>query len=292
MKGISSRVTKIGWNVNRVHYSADADKDPATPTGAAWYTNICKGMRARDVRKEYEIDYGALSGQLVFPELDESIHVVQPYELDPKSWTSYLGADPHPRTPHAFVWLCVNRYGKQVIPYSYWPQLEDESEPRLTVAEYVENLKLIEASSLVIPARYRVMDVAGKSFNADEERNYFDMYRLAGIHFQPAKRNRDHSGYDLIGQVLRLKDYEGVEEPTLTIMQGCGDNDELIRELRTIRFREWKQVMTDKDPPEEVEEKTRHLVDCLSYIELDRPRFIDVSRKSAPYVPIYPNLGR
>jgi hypothetical protein len=283
VKGISSRITPLGWNVNRVHYSADPDKDPSTPAGAAWYENICKGMRARDVRKEYEIDYGALSGQLVFPEMDESIHVVRPYELDRNDWTCWLGADPHPRAPHAFVWLVVNRYGQKVVLYSYWPQLEDESQPRLTVAEYAENLKLIEASSLVIPSRYKVMDVAGKSFNATEKYDFFDAYRYEGIYFQPAKRNRDHSGYDLIGQALKLAEYNDGERPELTIMAGCGDNDELIRELRTVRFREWKQVMTDKDPPEEVEQKQRHLVDCLSYILLDDPRFIDLRRPAEQY---------
>ena len=87
---------------------------------------------------------------------------------------------------------------------SYWPQ-RDESEPRQTVKEYVDDLKEIENSGLIVPSRYEVMDVAGKSFNADEERNYFDAYRDEGVYFQPAKKNRDLSGYDWISQALRPK---------------------------------------------------------------------------------------
>lgn len=293
MKGISSRVTPLGWNVIRVHYTADPEKDPSTENGAAWYANARKGMRDRDWRKEYEIDYRALSGQLVFPEFDESIHVVEPYVLNKQFWTAWLGADPHPRTPHAFVWLCVNKGGRLVIPYSYWPQLDDENARRLTVVEYASHITLIEKSSLVVPSRYKVMDVAGKSFNSDEEHNYFDAYRDAGLFFQPAKRNRDNSGYDLISEALKLEDYgeEGLQ-PTLTIMSGCGDNDFLIHKLKTIRFREWKQVITDKDPPEEVEDKEKHLIDCLSYILLDEPRFVDLTRRHEEPDPIYPNLGR
>ncbi len=33
--------------------------------------------------------------------------------------------------------------------------------------------------------------------------------------------------------------------------------------------------MTHKDPLEKAQEKRRHLVDCLGYILLDRPRFVD-----------------
>ena len=294
MRGVSTRQTPLGWTVIRVHYTADADKDPSTPAGSAWYALARKGMRDRDWRKEYEIDYRALSGQLVFPEMDESIHVVHPFRLDPRWWTCWLGCDPHPRTAHAFVWLAVNREGEKVVPYSYWPKPEDEGVKRLTVPEYAESIKLIEASPLVIPARYRVMDVAGKAFNADEERNYFDMYQDAGLFFNPAKRNRDNSGFDLISEALRLKPYgeEKEERPMLTIMAGCGDNDFLIHKLKTIRFREWKQVMTDKDPPEEVEDKEKHLIDGLSYILLDEPRFVDPSPIREEYTPLYPGLGR
>jgi hypothetical protein len=33
-------------------------------------------------RKEFEIEYGALGGELVFPESEPGLHVVAPFELD------------------------------------------------------------------------------------------------------------------------------------------------------------------------------------------------------------------
>jgi hypothetical protein len=277
-------MTSIGWHVIRLHYSADEAKDPSTPEGRKWLAETKKGISDARFRKEFEIDYGALGGQLVFPEFDESIHVVEPFRLHPDEWTTWLGADPHPRTPHAFLWLSINREGDMVVSFSHWPQ-RDESEPRQTVKEYVDDLKAIENSGLVVPSRYEVMDVAGKSFNADEERNYFDAYRDEGVHFQPAKRNRDLSGYDLICQALRPKPYGegGKEKPSLLIMAGLGDNDVLVDRLKTIRFKEYKQPTTDKNPPEEVEDKNRHLIDCLSYILLDDPRFIDLHEAQEEY---------
>jgi len=65
------------------------------------------------------------------------------------------------------------------------------------------------------------MDVAGRSFNATEELSYFDAYRNEDVYFNPAKKNRDLSGYELINEALKPKVYtvgNTTEEwPRLTI---------------------------------------------------------------------------
>ncbi len=224
MKGCSTRAV-TGWTVNRLHYSADPEKDPSTEHGAKWLEDAQRGVRKRDWRQEYEIDYRARSGQPVFPEFDENIHVVKPFIMAPGAWTVYRGADPHPRTAHAFVWLAINRDGEMVIPWSWWPQeqndeLEGLGKPRLTVTDYAKRLKMVDESGLNLEAYRSVMDVAGKSFNADENVDYFQKYRGENIYFQPAKKNRDLSGYDSISEVLKPAKFEDFEYPKLTIMAG------------------------------------------------------------------------
>jgi hypothetical protein len=270
-------MTSIGWHVIRWHYSADDAKDPRTAEGRKWLVETKKGISDARFRKEFEIDYGALGGQLVFPEFDESIHVVDLFRLHLADWTTWLACDPHPRMAHGFLWLCVNRDGDMVVPWSYWPEQKDKTAPRRTIKQYAQDVQEVEKLSWKPPARFRVMDVAGRNFNATEETNYFDAYQAEGLFFQPAKRNRDLTGYDLISQALRPKPYgeDGGEKPSLLIMRNCGDNDVLIDRLKTIRFKEYKQAVADKNPPEEVEDKNRHLIDCLSYILLDEPRFIE-----------------
>jgi hypothetical protein len=80
------------------------------------------------------------------------------------------------------------------------------------------------------------------------------------------------------------------DRPRLTIMRGVGDNDELAAQLRDLRFREHRGTVVDKDAPEEVEQKRRHLVDCLSYILLDGPEFIPAGQRSG-FHSIYPKIG-
>jgi hypothetical protein len=286
-RGISIRTTSLGFNVMRLHYSSDADKDPATENGRLWLEQAKTGMSEARWRKEYEIDYGALGGQLVFPEFDPSIHVVEEFRLDPNEWTIWMACDPHPRTPHAFLWLGINRNGEMAVKFSWWPQNYVRSDFHATVKHYAEGVKLVE-DELGWRIYNRIMDSAGKGMNADEERSYFDAYREAGLYFRAAKKNRDLSGFDLINDVLKPTSFVAGNEqklkPRLTIMEG---NEELVWQISHLRFAEWRGNVVDKDPPEKPQEKRRHLVDCLAYILLDKPRFIERRRRSVPYDPIY-----
>jgi hypothetical protein len=290
-KGISTRTTSLGFHVLRLHYSSDPDKDPATEPGRLWMKQAKSGMSDARWRKEYEIDYGALSGQLVFPEFDPGIHVVEEFKLDPNQWTVSMACDPHPRTPHAFLWLAINREGEMVVNFSWWLQSYVRSDFHATVKHYADCLKTAEDFS-GWKVYNRVMDSAGKGMNADEERSYFDAYREAGIYFRPAKKNRDLSGFDLIAEALRPTGFVAGNEkrmkPQLTIMEG---NDELVWQMSHLRFSEWRGNVTDKDPPEKAQEKRRHLVDCLAYVLLDRPRFIDRRPRPSTWRPIYSELG-
>lgn len=292
MRGISTRETSLGFHVMRLHYSADQDKNPETETGSAWLEQAKQGMSDARWRKEFEIDYGALGGELVFPEFDPSIHIVEPFELDPENWTTWMACDPHPRTPHGFVWLGVSGEGDMVIPTSYWPASAVTPTFRATCRQYASAVKFIE-EDYKLKVYKRLMDVAGKSFNASEEHSFFEAYRDAGLSFYPAKKNRDLSGFELINSALQpVKVTIGSEtkmRPRLTIMRG---NDELVWQISHLRFSEWKASVTDKDPPEKTEEKRKHLVDCLAYVLLDEPRHV-VKRTAQgwQFNPNTPNAG-
>jgi hypothetical protein len=285
MKGISKRTTSLGFNILRLHYTADPDKDPATPAGKLWYDEARKGISDARWRQEHEIDYGALGGQLVFPEFEPSAHVVPAFDLNPEFWTTWMACDPHPRAPHAFLWLSVNRIGEMVVSFSWWEENTGTEKKRLTVKDYAAWIKKVEETK-GFKRPYRVMDVAGKSFNATEEHSYFDAYREEGIYFQPGKKNRDMSGFELINEALRLKPYSvgnGEElRPKLTFM-GDGANDELVYQISHLRFAEFRGNVVDKEDPQMPVEKRRHLVDALCYILLDQPRFIDLSRPVEQY---------
>ena len=65
----------------------------------------------------------------------------------------------------------------------------------------------------------------------------------------------------------------------------------LVRQLKSLRYKEWKGNITDKDAPEEPQQKERHLIDCLSYILLDRPEFVSQGKSVSTRKLMYPSLG-
>jgi hypothetical protein len=292
VRGISTRETSLGFHVIRLHYSADPDKDPETEAGRVWLAQAKQGMSESRWRKEYEVDYGALGGERVFPELDPSVHIIEPFDLDMDAWTVWMACDPHPRTPHAFVWLAVNSEGDMVILFSYWPASAVTPDYRATCKHYADAVEYYEEDSK-LKVYKRLMDVAGKAFNASEEHSYFEAYRDAGLPFYPAKKNRDFSGFELINAALQPLRFQIGDEittrPRLRIFKG---NEELCYQISHLRFDEWKGagMAAEKDPPERVREQRKHLVDCLAYILLDEPCHI-AKRKFDDFQHIYPSTA-
>ncbi len=288
MKGFSVRQIPVGkpgagTKVVRLHYSADPNM---TPERVAQLKSQYPDVTMWD--REMEIDDSARGGQKVFPGFDESIHVVPPFlPLRKEDWTTWLACDPHPRRAHAFVFLCVNKYGEMVVPWSYWPeevnkQRDQQGQSRILIREYAEDLASIVKAGMFPDSHIELMDSAGKNFNADEEDNFFDRYQQHGLIFTPAKKNREYAGYDLIEDALTPKKWTvgniEVMKPTLTIMAGCGDNDILAFQMKQLRWKELTgEAVVNKDAPGQPVDKDHHLVDCVSYILLDGPRFIDRS---------------
>jgi len=307
MKGLTLRQIPAGKpgagiKVVRLHYSADPTM---TPDRISQLKSEYPDQSYWD--REMEIDPNSRSGRRVFPEFNEEIHYVPQFlPLHPPSeWTVYRACDPHPRRAHSFVWLAVNKYGEMTIPWSWWPEevnlarergeMGQEKRHRLLIREYAEMLRDVEKANFFPPSFLDIMDSAGKNFNSDEKHNFFDAYRQEDIYWQPAKKNIEYAGYALINRVLAPTKYTiGNEErvtPLLTIMQGCGDNEKLVRQLKFLRWREWRGVVPDKDAPDTPEEKDRHLVDCLSYILLEMPELIGQGTPLPKFRPLYPAIG-
>jgi len=297
LKKIPDGKPAAGTTVAWLHYTADPTMTPER------VAELKRGYPDQSIwDREMEIDPRARSGQKVFPEWNAGLHCVAArLPLAAQYWTTYLACDPHPRRAHAFVWLCVNKYGEMVVPWSWWPEednrlREARGKSRFLIREYAEGLRDVDEAKLFPPVLRRWMDSAGKNFDADQEHNFFDAYQLEGIYFQPAKKNREYAGYSLISRALvpqKIVCAEGeVSRPLLTIMRGCGHNDILAGQIERLRFREYRGIVVDKDAPDEPEGKDRHLVDCLSYILLEMPRFVAPhGPRRSTFVPANPATG-
>lgn len=312
--GVTERRTPQGYLIGRVHFSSDPAKD------AAW----AEGRRRRSpneetYRMEYEIDFYARSGALMYPEFEEG-HVVCPPFTIPHEWTRYMGCDPHKRRPHFFLWMAVDPFGDHWYYRESWeskiygrPGRVPEDDAIQTIAAYCDALRWLEGEEnrYFAPGGFadnggkqeqiflRIMDTHGKAIYAethdgkDDPETFWDRYRKEGFLFREARKDVQ-AGRDTVGRRLRprlIADADGERlSPVIHIFNTC---PELILELKTNRFPVLTPAQADKQDPTDKElQKRKHATDCLRYIEIEDPQFIEpVDLSRLQHKPIYKGIS-
>ena len=140
-----------GIPVLQIRYWADPEKDET------WAAEEKKKYTSSAYwNKEMLGDAYALDGQLVYPEFSPLIHVI-PDEKIPRRGCRYMAIDPHPRTPHAFLWLLVDRYGDIYAYRELWESIvygqnrlvkDTDEEKRWKIWEYAETVVRLEGNRL------------------------------------------------------------------------------------------------------------------------------------------------
>lgn len=289
MPGLMLRRTEKGIAVVTVHYSADTDLSEER----------INELRNRYTKQtwwdlEMEIKYDALSGQLVYPEFDIKLHVVPP-DLIPTRGCRFMAIDPHPRTPHAFLWILLDPWGDYWVYRELWPSVgyaqpgnvgDDAQENRYTIREYCETIAYLERNELKFhypetPQEYgtykqnsngeriidRFMDQAGKGFYVGEGRNeltHADIYRNYDIVCSdPIKSHK--SGEDAIRDLLKIRTHDIYGKwPKLHISSKC---PELILEFQKHRYKKSPDhQLEERDLRQEGVQARTHMLDLLRYL--------------------------
>lgn len=298
MPGVLLKRTKDGKAVLRLHYTADPVLTP---------DKIAK-MRAKyssDAmwRKEMEIEYAALGGALIYPEFSYESHVV-PDSWVPKKGCRYMSLDPHPRTPHACLWVLIDEWSDWWIYRELWPSVgygetrkltDQDIENSYPIKYYAEAIATLEGNYLewrneetdrefalyrqsVDGERmiFRLMDQAGKGFRASGEgqqlETYSTRYARFGLHFRDPKKAHE-SGEDAIRDLLKPRQHDARGMwPRLHIAESC---PELILELKQHKYKVTKGGATDeRDLRQQNTEARCHLIDNLRYLANSPAQYI------------------
>lgn len=295
--GLAMRRTASGAAVIRLHYSAD---ETMTPERVA---KIKSGFLNDEARwsKEMDMNVHALSGQLIYPDFDPLIHVIDDEDV-PKSLTRYMAIDPHPRTPFAFLWLGINRFQDVYVYRDYWPskvygtskRLKDsDDDPQYTTKEYVEAIAHLEGNEIRwkkdaneteygeyirLPhgeeIMYRYMDQAGKAFRVSGEGTPMETIASRFIEYGMPCRDpyKIHSaGEDAIRELLRVRMWQGRPWSKLHIARSCR---ELIWEFQNNRYMPTRGDVRWKEVSQETQKVRSHCLDLLRYLATSRIEWI------------------
>lgn len=148
--GMMMRRTENGYAVVRLHYTADPDK------GDEWVSRERPKFSPAWWDQEMEINAHARSGQLVYPEFDATIHVL-PDDRIPQRLCRWMAIDPHPRTPHAFLWIGIDRWSDWYVYRELWPSKvygkpislkDDEEDESYAIRDYAETIAYLEGNRI------------------------------------------------------------------------------------------------------------------------------------------------
>jgi hypothetical protein len=252
-------------------------------------------------RREMLIQADALSGVRVYPEFNPEVHVI-PDEDVPKRGCIYMSIDPHPRTPHAMLWVLIDRWSDWYVYREMWPSIaypidgrwrrlrDDDQDNVFDTRDYATWIALFEGNSIKWSnqetdreyGRYeekpggeriagRFMDQAAKGFTAKKigkrELSYWDVYRDTGIVCRAPVKSHE-VGETAIHSLLlpRKHEFQG-EWPRLHIAASC---KELIAEFPRHRYKRRRTISEDADLKQEARTVRTHMLDNLRYIATDR----------------------
>ncbi len=275
-KGIEQWMTADGVNVVQLHYSADPDKDPATPLGQAWLKEALKGypggMNDPRWRKEMEIDFYAFSGQLLFPFLieNESTILVDPITSIPPHWRLTAGFDYGTRSPSAFI---VTGWDEYLHPTTLWEYYEAPKDKKESLTAFRARKGYKRTAKAIKTSPFYKHVLAGGGIIADSSiadktqqtksglKSMQDLFAEEGLYFNLAQRQvgGDIAWYEMVSSRF----WADPTKPLWKITKNCSW---LWWELKGLRFKEWGAAASvDKNFREEVVDKNNHATDAIKY---------------------------
>lgn len=175
--GLRERRLSTGFYHVRVGFSADPLKDDDWARREALKYG---GFDAPQWRREQGIDYKAVSGQRIWPMLDEKIHNAQ---IDVKDWTLFRVIDQGIRHPTVCMWVAVNKKGDRHFYREYYA----------TDRSIAMNCRAILSYEKVSDT---YIDPTTRKRNAETLKTTIQVYEENGIYCIPA--DNSFVGYDSV----------------------------------------------------------------------------------------------
>ena len=301
--GMYMRRDKSGAAVISLHYSADPTMDLAK----------LEKLRAKSTSQaiwdmEMEGNATAMEGQLVYPEFDVKIHVL-PHDTVMwedkergirRKFCRYMSIDPHPRTPHAMLWVGIDKWEDWWIYREMWESpnygeyrnlTDSDVTKQFSSREYAEAIAFLEWNTLEFRNEHtaneyasyrpqaggerilqRFMDQAGKGFNEQGTNDvYAKRYRQYGITCSDPKK--EHKiGEDAIRDLLRPRHHELLGLwPRLHVSDRCV---EIILEFQEYRYAQTQPWRVDvKELNQRGVEARCHQLDNMRYLATSGARY-------------------
>lgn len=208
----------------------------------------------KTARKEGKFQH--LTG-LIYKEFNPQYHVIEPFELKEEDYSWYEAVDPHPRTPHAVLWLAVARDGTKYVVDEYFKHGTVEE---LARDIYTKRRGKRIVRGIIDPISVGLDPITGTTL----QKELLDR----GLFYEEASK-------DLTAGILRVKQ-------ALTLRNGRSEIyffstcERTLWEIKRYIWDEWKGTSKDtRDPKPKPKDKDDHMMECLYRLLLLEPQFVE-----------------
>ena len=279
MDGLLIKQNQNKHRVIRLHYSADVEKNPILEKGKKWRDEMANryigGVNSLGWRREMELDFGAGSGELVFPEFldrESADIVIDPFEIS-ETFTLYGGLDWGNRNHVAFNVYAIDESEDNY--YSIWEYYKPGNETNV--------FRVAEMMHVQCPYYERLQSIYyDPSMNKeDQQRESLDDKTSIIRMFQeevkeeyvvdklvPASGRSDVAAIQLSRLILF-----GNDKSKLHIFKSCPNQ---INEFRNLKYPERKDYINES---EKILDKNNHSWDTWKYFILSNPYTVKPEQK-------------
>jgi hypothetical protein len=268
VRGITHYNTASGFHAVRVHYSADPEKDPDTPVGSEWLSKVLigipGGINSAIFRQEFEIDWDAAGGELVFPQLEpfRSKIIAAPFSV-PESWSLYGSFDYGHRNPSSFHVYAIDHDGDIWAVWEYYAAGKGYRQ----IARAIRSCPQFDKLAYLPIADPSIWAKTQQTVNDQNEMKsiaqlFFELPEGERIVFSPGKSGGDITVAEKInGELWNTEELKKGRKPRLHIFATCPF---LIWELGKLRYKDWGGSMQEyRNLQESIVDKDNHAFDDL-----------------------------
>jgi len=271
------KTNKQGHRIVRLHYSADPGKNPETDTGAKWFkewsNRYVGGAGSLGWRSEYEIDFGAGSGELVFPEFYEKENeiCIAPFEV-PEAFTLFGGLDWGNRNNVSFHVYAV---APDLTFFSIWEHYVGGRETN------VYKMAKVMKHECPYYDRLQVIYYDPSMNKEDQQRESLDDKTSIARMFQDEVGDEDAidklataNGRSDVAAIQKTRLlWFGQPKPRFYVFRTCGNQ---INEFRNLKYPERRETTNEL---EKILDKDNHAWDEWKYFLLSNPYSCDLEAR-------------
>jgi len=268
-KGMDIYMSKYGFPVLTIHYSADPKKDPATEDGKAWVKRISKryplGMADSGWQREMEMNAEVGDSEPVFPQLADPLCPIfcpRPSDSEIEAMDLYAGFDLGTRNPSAWVVVGVDKQNRLWFVHEVYKPCE----------KYKELVAEIKGWKYYDRVKYTIADpsiLSQATHPGDDGGNHTWGEYFAGVDFSLVSGRR---GQDFAVSVKLRSEYWN--DPTnirAFITDGCPKGQWECRLLMYKKLSEKAAIR--RNQPEEIMDKNNHWFDAAALVLDSLPEF-------------------